>query len=209
MASRRWPGSRGLGSLRARLRPLGIVLAVVVVGLVLVGQGIFLARAIGGGVWNTSASSGVIPTRGSLSHRLEAVLTGALGSSDRGVRRFMIVHLSRSPGRKLSAVTVRWAINDDLSAGTVGNGAQADAYTMLRDIFISGLPVGSVRLDGTYPMPDGRGHMHETVVMRLAMSTAVAATIGNIGWDNLDPQTAWPLIDRLYVNPQVQPLPQE
>jgi hypothetical protein len=191
------------------MRSIGFGLAAAVVTLVIIGQVIFLARALGSGVWNASDSSALVPTHGTLTHRLQVALGAALGGGDRGVRRFEVVRIAPSGSQsKLSTVNVRWAINDDISAGTVGNGAQDDVYAAFRDVFSAGLPLASVRLDGTYPMSDRHGSTRETVVIRVAMSRSTAATIGRIGWENLDPQTAWPLIDRLYVNPQFQPLPQ-
>lgn len=201
------PGRRLAGR---GIRSIGFGLAAVVVTLVIIGQGIFLARALGSGVWNASDSSALVPTHGTLTHRVQVALGAALGGSDRGVRRFEVVRVAPSGLKsKLSTVTVRWAINDDISAGTVGNGAQDDVYAAFRDIFSAGLPLASVHLDGTYPVSKSHGSTRETVVIRVAMSRPTATTIAKIGWENLDPQTAWPLVDRLYVNPQFEPLPQE
>jgi hypothetical protein len=41
--------------------------------------------------------------------------------------------------------------------------------------------------------------------MRLSMNRRIANLIGNVGWDNFDPQTLWPLVQRLYINPNLQP----
>lgn len=187
-------------------RKLGFVLAGIVVALVLIGQLIFLARIISSGSLTSSSTTVQVPKTGSLAHRLDAVLANALGPSDRGVRRFAITAVHPAGGH-FSAVSMTWAINSDISAGTIGNGAQADVYLMLRDIYTSGLPVASVRLAGTYPLSNRRGKAQETVVMRLAMTRKEAATAAEGGWENLDAQTLWPLVDRIYVNPQVQPLP--
>lgn len=208
----RFPSGNEPGGRPARrgMRSIGFGLAAAVVTLVIIGQGIFLARALGSGVWNASDSSALVPAHGTLAHRLHVALGSALGSSDRGVRRFEVVRVSPSGSQsKLSTATVRWAINDDISTGTVGNGAQADVYAVFRDVFTAGLPLASVRLDGTYPLSDGHGVARETVVMRVSMSRSTATSIGKIGWENLDPQSAWPLVDRLYVNSQFEPLPQE
>jgi hypothetical protein len=186
-------------------RRIKIVLASIVVALVLIGQGMVLVRSLG----NAGALSGysVQPTglQGqTLTHRLDSILGNVLGPSDRGVRRFTIVRISPVAGsRGLKAVTISWAINNDISAGSVGNGAEADVYAVLRGIYTAGLPIALVRLDGTYPTAR---KTRETTVMRLAMSRKVAKTIANVGWDNMDPQTLWPLVVREYVAPAFQPL---
>lgn len=177
------------------------------VAVILAGQIIFLVRTVRSGAWMGGVNAAPVPTKGPLSHRLDVALANALGSSDRGVRRFSIAGIHEDASNpRLSSVSVRWAINDDLSAGTLGNGAAADVYLMLRDIFTAHLPIALVRLDGTYPVRNGRGHARETVVMRLAMRRSVATMAGNMGWDSLDSQTLWPLVDRISVNPQFQPL---
>jgi hypothetical protein len=192
------------------VRRFGVGLACTVVALIILGQVLFLVKAARSGAWTSAASVPRIPTTGSLSYRLSVVLSGALGSSDRGVRRFEVTRTrADTANHRLSTVGVRWAINNDLSAGTIGNGAVQDVYLMLRDIFTSGLRIATVNLSGTYPMRDRLGHTHETVVMRLAMTRRVAAIADKTGWDNLDSQTLWPLTIRHYVNAEFQPLPSD
>lgn len=197
-----------LSSRRSGLpRKIGIGLATIVVALILIGQAIFLVQAINSGALFGTAAS--VPTTGSLSHRLDVVLGNALGTSDRGVRRFTVTSIRPyTPDRSLKAVTVTWAINSNLAAGSIGNGAQADVYITLRDIYTSGLPVGAVRLSGTYPVSGAHGN-RESVVMRVAMNRTTASTIGRIGWDNLSAQEVWPLVDRIYVQAAFQPLTSE
>jgi hypothetical protein len=78
-----------------------------------------------------------------------------------------------------------------------------DAYSILRSLFTSGLPIGTVQLTGTYP---NRQSNHDVTVMRLSMSRTVARTITQAGWDTMDPQTVWPLLARHYVAQGFQPL---
>jgi hypothetical protein len=178
-------------------RRIGIALGAAVFALVLVGQGLFVAEAIRGG----TAASAPPRTTGPASHRLEVALLRALGPSDRGVPRLRlrIVPLPRHRGER---VDIEWAINSDLAGGTVGNGAAAEVYTMLRIIYSSHLPVSAVNLTGTYPV-GARGR--DSVVMRLAMGRKTASLVGSIGWDNVDPLTLWPLVERDYVAPSLQP----
>lgn len=183
------------GWARTVLRRLGFGVGVLVFTLVLVGQGIFLSRSLGGG------TEPAAPPSGSLSHRLHVILARALGPSDRGVQRFRILRIA-SVHTNQKAVDITWAINDDLSGGTIGNGAEAEVYTMLRDLYSANLPIALVRLDGTYPLAAGK---RDAIVMRLSMDRRTAALIDKVGWDTLDPQTLWPLVQRTYVNPALQP----
>ncbi|GAC1442806.1 MAG: hypothetical protein NVSMB52_00450 [Chloroflexota bacterium] len=184
-----------------------MTLAGLIVALVLIGQIVFLVRGATSGNLITAGSTQSIPRTGTLSHRLDSVLTNALGAGDRGVQRFHVVRVTPLIGAThMSNVTVTWAINNNISAGTLGNGAQSDAYAVLRDIYTSGLHIGAVSLSGTYPMSGTRGRTRESVVMRLAMSRSRAEMVRKIGWDSFDAQTLWPLVDRLYIHPQFQPL---
>lgn len=196
------PGSRpGTGVARV----VGIGAASLVVLMVLIGQGLFLVQSVRSGTWTTQHVA--VARTGTLKHRIDVTLAGALGGSDRGVPRFVVTQIRRDgAGSRLRVVRMRWSINNDLSAGTVGNGGQADVYAILRDLYTARLPLARVDLTGTYPMPSG-GHMRETVVMRLGISRSTASVVTKAGWDTFDPQTFWPLVTRYYVDPQLQPLP--
>jgi hypothetical protein len=187
-------------------RRVGIALAGLVVTLILTGQAIYLARAVQTGLYSGISSGTQAPHHGSLESRLSAVIGDALGPSDRSVRRFRVTSVRVEPNDSRRYIAaVRWAIDNDLTAGTVGNGAEVDVYAALRAIFTSDLPVSAVRLTGTYPM-ERRGKTRETVVMRLEMDQAAARLVQQTGWDELDPQTLWPLLHRQYVDPALQPL---
>ena len=178
------------------------------VALILTGQIIFLVNAARSGAMMGAGTD--VPRGGTFRHRVAAVLNNALGPNDRGVHRFQLKVVFPATGnRTLSAIEVQWAINNDLSAGTIGNAAEADVYLMLRDLYTSGLPIAAVQLTGTYPIRTAAGRTRETAVMRLAMSRSIAMTIARTGWDNLDAQEVWPLVERSYVNPQFQPLSPE
>jgi hypothetical protein len=174
-----------------------------VVALVLVGQGIFLVRALSSEGAEYTAPA---PTHGTLAQRINAVLSAALGPSDRGVRRYRLTSIIADTAHPaLRDVGITWAINDDVAAGSIGNGAQQDVYTVLRDLYTASLPLALVRLTGTYPMRQG-DPVQEMVVMRLSMDWRTAQTIGQVGWDTMDPETVWPLVTRQLVAPAMQPI---
>lgn len=188
-------------------RTIKFGLAGVVVALIVIGQVLYLVHAAQSG---SLSDTQTVPGHGSLRHRLDVALTNALGPSDRAVRRFHISALQSDPRHhSMWAADITWAINNDLSSGTVGNGAASDVYAMVRNVYTAHLPISTLRMNGTYPMRGAAGRSRETVVMRLEMRAAVVRTVASAGWDNLDPQTFWPLVDRLYVNPAVQPMSSE
>ncbi len=191
---------------RSPLRRLGIGLAVLVVGVVLTGQVMFVVGAFqSGGMANGGGASPPLPTSGTLTHRLNVILAEVLGSSDRGVARFRILHVQSVPGSNVKSISLTWAINNDLSGGTIGNGAQMDVYAILRGIYSTYLPITQVHMDGTYPLPGSDGRARERVGMRLSMDRRVATMIGKVGWDSLDAQSVWPLVHREFVDPNLQP----
>jgi hypothetical protein len=189
------------------VRTIGFALGGALVALILIGQVIFLVNAQRAGLLNGSGGVVIAPRTGSLSHRLDVILNTVLGPSDRGVRRFRIDRIrSDAVHPRLRDIHLTFAINSDLSAGTVGNGAATDVYAMLRAIYTARLPIARVDLTGTYPLPDRSGRTRETTVMRLSMDRTTAEVVARTGWDSLDAETLWPLVTRSYVNREFQPV---
>lgn len=162
---------------------------VVVSCLIVMGQIFAAVHSLGS---DQSALS--IPAHGSLRQRVSAIVADSLGPSDRGVRRYQIDSLT--PGRVL---TLTWSINNDVSNGTVGDGAAADVYGVLYNL-ATHATLTDVRLVGTYPI-QGR----EQTVMRLEAGPKVLHLLHSVGSDGLDPQALWPLLRRDYVNPALAP----
>jgi len=178
-----------------------------VVAVVLFGQLLFLIRIVTDvGNEGFGAPAVAVPRTGTLAHRIDVVLTSSLGPSDRGVRRYHLAGVQRDPRHPHQLIlSITWSINNDLSEGTVGNGAASDVYLMLRNLYSSRLPIATIRLRGTYPVPAGHGRSRETTVMRLDLDRQVATLINRAGWDSLDAQALWPLVNRRYVAPDFQP----
>ena len=185
----------------------GRLCAGVVVAVVLFGQLLFLIRIVTDvGVEGFGAPAVAVPRTGTLAHRIDVVLTSSLGPSDRGVQRYRLAGVQRDVSHPHQVdLTIIWSINNDLSEGTLGNGAASDVYLMLRNLYSSHLPIATIRLRGTYPVPDRHGHSRETTVMRLDLDRPVATLINREGWDSLDAQALWPLVNRRYVAPDFQP----
>lgn len=135
-----------------------------------------------------------VPTHASLRQRVSVLVADSLGPSDRGVPRF---HIDSLISRRTLSLT--WSINNDISNGTVGDGAAADVYGILYNL-ATHVSLTRVRLNGTYRL-DSR----EQVVMRVAAGQPVLHLLRSVGTDGLDPRTLWPLLQRSYVNPAVAP----
>lgn len=189
---------------------VGIALAVVVTLLILAGQIIFLNRSLRSGAFTSSVSPSMVPITGDITHRLQVAFAGALGPSDRGVRRFSVTHVRvDTSNQRLTDAVVVWAINDDLSEGTIGNEGQAEAYAMVRNVFTASLPVASLSLQGTFAVSGADGRKREKVVMKLSIDRSVAAAIQRVGWDGVEPGMLWPMLRRSYVDPTFEPLAPE
>jgi hypothetical protein len=189
---------RGLaGSRRAKIAFLALIAAAVVI------EQVVFTIADMSSAHHTSQPARVAQPR-TLRGKLNLALYQALGGSDRGVRRFRVLSIgSGRTANRYKTVTVRWSINNDLSAGTLGDAAEADVYLILSHIFSLHEPIGRVNLVGTYPMDTHRG---EQPVVRVWMDRKTANVIGQGGWGTVDAQTVWPLVHRVYVNPDFVPV---
>lgn len=160
-----------------------------------------VAFLLGGGVGGTKqapvrrAQAGTLTLAG----RIEARVAEALGRSDRGVRRFRLTALRADPRHKgLYALSLTWAINGDLSLGSISASAQLDVYLVLRALYTAPLPLSTVRLTGTFGDRDKQGHVVEAPVVVVGMDRAVARAVD---WQNMDATEVWPLVHRYVERP--------
>ena len=138
-----------------------------------------------------------VPT--SLRGRVAALVASALGPSDRGVQRFRITGLPLAPsGHGQRSVSLTWAINGDLSLGSVSAGAQLEVYLVLRTLYSAHLPLSMVRMTGTFGQQNRRGRDVEVPVMIVGLD---AATARLVDWQDMDASTVWPLLHRYMVRP--------
>jgi hypothetical protein len=189
-------------SSRRVMRGIAIAFAGIILCLILAGQALYLTHAVSDGSFGVGT---VVKMHGSTAQQLRTAVGASLGTTGRGVPRFRITDLRPDRGnRRLWDAGITWQINNDLYAGTVGNGAEGDVYAMLRSVYGAHLPIASLRLTGVYPL-HGSGRP-EVPVMRLSMDRQTAQRIDQMGWDTVDPETVWPMVTRSYVAPQFQPL---
>jgi len=180
---------------KPRLRPK--LLLPLALGLILVVEQLVFLR--GGNSSSASTPPAARSVSGSLSTRVSSVVAQALGPSDRRVTRFHIDSLSpdtANPGKRVLSLT--WAINGDLTMGSVSAGAQVETFLLLHNLYTSHLPLSDVRLTGTFGDHDRAGRAIEVPVLKLELS---ARTASALDWTALDDTTLWPLIHRLYIRP--------
>jgi hypothetical protein len=131
--------------------------------------------------------------------RVDTAVNEALGPSDRHARRFAVQSLTPDEHKQgQSILHLRWAINGNLALGSVSAWAQFEAYSLMEGLFTSGLPLSSVDLTGTFGDHDANGHAVEVKVLQVSLDSATAALLD---WGNLDANSVWPLLHRVYVRP--------
>lgn len=164
------------------------------VALLLVGEQVVF---FSGGAAGTTGAPAARPLQATLSGTIQALAGGALGRSDRGVRRFWLTDLRADPRHPaLRMVRLTWAINGDLSMGSVSAGAQIEVLLLLKALYTAQLPISMVRLTGTFGEhgPDGRGV--EVPVLEVGLDGATAQLID---WETMDATSLWPLLHRYMV----------
>ncbi|MDQ2827465.1 MAG: hypothetical protein M3Y74_00220 [Chloroflexota bacterium] len=150
------------------------------------------------------SASSVRPHHGTAAHlpdtqRISMLVADALGASDRGVKRVQLVGARADPTHKgARIVTLTWAINGDLSLGSVSSGAQLDVYLILQNLYTAHLPISDIRMTGTFGERGSHGHDREVPVMIVGMDAAVARVID---WQNMDATTVWPLVHHYMIRP--------
>lgn len=134
-----------------------------------------------------------------LSGHINAILYDVMGNSDRGIQRFHIDSLTPDPHFPgLKDLTVHWAINFDLSAGSVGRGAQMDVYYSLERLYQAHVPLATIRMIGTFANKNAKGQYFEQRVLDVSLTKPVADLIV---WNTIDDQTLWPILHHAYTMP--------
>jgi len=153
------------------------------------------------------SASSVRPHQGMAAHlsdarRVSLLIADALGPGDRGVTRVQLVGARADPVHKgARIVTLTWAINGDLSLGSVSSAAQLDVYLVLQNLYTAHLPISDVRMTGTFGERDSHGHDREVPVMTVGMDAATARVID---WQNMDATTVWPLVHHYMIRPNFE-----
>ena len=132
----------------------------------------------------------------SLDHEIREVL----GSSNRDVPRVEeVTPICVDSG---CDITVKWAINDNLTSELRIYGAQRDATDILEAISNSELEIEYVRLAGTFSMVDSYGNVSEDIVLKLFFSPE---TIEKINFENFLPDNIYNIADGKDIHPELIP----
>ena len=97
------------------------------------------------------------------------------------------------------ALTITYAIRDNLNQGLVASGAAIDATKILELTHDSGLPVRIVQLKGTFSMVDKLGNAEEAEVINALYS---GETLGKINFDNFLFKNIWSVSENASVHPE-------
>ena len=90
------------------------------------------------------------------------------------------------------AVTVQWAINDNLTSGLRKGGARRDVVDILKAVHESGVPYESILVVGTFPLVDLLGNASETPVVRAVYDQS---TVEQINWDGFQSDNVYRIAD--------------
>ena len=179
-----------------RALPLKRAALALVAAALIAEQAVFFLGGSGGHKSHSAAAPSPATT---FSAQAAAIVGAALGPSDRGVLRFRLTAVGRDPhdrGRRMVSLT--WAINGDLSLGSVSAGAQADVFLLLRGLYSSRLPISMVRLTGTFGRRGVHGDDVEVPVLIVGLNRATARLID---WQNMDAGMVWPLLHHFMERP--------
>jgi hypothetical protein len=183
MGDTRGPGHNWLTKAWVSKRSRILLMAVLI--LALAAEQVYFLR----GSTAQSAATPVVPAGAGVPGQLRALAMNALGPSDRGARRSSLT--ATSDKRHRYAVVMTWAINGDLSMGSVSDGAELEAYLTLRAFYSSGLPLSSVRMTGTFADRAPGGGTQEVPVLSIGLDQNVAR---QISWSAVDAGSLWPLL---------------
>lgn len=119
----------------------------------------------------------------------------ALGDSNRDVDRLAPITLVDGH------VSIRWAINDNLTEGLIKDGARIDAVEILQALHDTGIAYATVTLEGTFPLVDQLGNSSEE---RVVLVTYPAELVDQINFEGFDFKNAFEITDDVFVHPAFQ-----
>ena len=120
-----------------------------------------------------------------------------LGSANRDVPRLESIEINEGAG----IITVRWAINDNITDNFRIYGARRDASSILQTITKSEIQFERVALRGTFSMVDIYGNAEEAEVFRLIFDRS---TFEKINWESFLYDNIYLIADSATVHPAFQ-----
>ena len=127
---------------------------------------------------------------------LRSALARELGTVNReGVKRLSTVKLDNGQ------LTVKWAIDDNLTENMIKTGARLDVQNILKTVKASDVDASVIVLRGTFAMQDAYGNASEDVVMTL---TYFDSTLAKMQLANLTGDQVVALADEQFIVPAFQ-----
>jgi len=127
---------------------------------------------------------------------LKISIEDKLSSANRDVPRVDIEIIEGA-----GVITVRWAINDNLTEGFIISGAKRDASAILQIISESEIRFERAALRGTFSLVDAFGNAEEAEVFRLIFDRS---TFEKINWDSFPYNNIYLIADSATVHPAFQ-----
>ncbi|MEX1095339.1 MAG: hypothetical protein WED34_04785 [Planctomycetales bacterium] len=125
--------------------------------------------------------------------RLRHEITEVLGSSNReGVMKVKEIDV------RGDAVTVRFAIDDNLTEGYIKSGAKVDIVAILKAVQASGFSYRTVTVAGSFSMADKLGNASEDEVLRV---TYQRSTVERINWSGFDNDNLYDIGESVWLHP--------
>lgn len=164
---------------------------------VIAGTGIALVVGVFG--WFFVESSGGLTSSPAVPDlpqtELEFQVTSALGSSNRDATRVSDARLLNDQ------ITIRWAINDNLSEGFVKDTARLEATEILEAIAGLDVDYDVALLEGTFPLVDQLGNESEELVVSGSWDSSL---IDQINFENFNFKSVFDIAEDVFIHPAFQ-----
>ncbi len=146
--------------------------------------------------WSTTTAAGAIDGPAIDVDELAEQIHAKLGKSNRDIDKVASVRLAKK------VITIKWAIDDNITGDLLKRGAMMDAVEILELVEESAIVYDHVRLRGTFVMVDIKGNESEDVVVDATYSFD---ELLGVNWMNFLTDNVWTLADAAKIHPEFRP----
>lgn len=130
--------------------------------------------------------------------RFRKTIKDALGSgTNRDIPKITNIGFSIGPNELLN-ITVRFAIDDNLTEGFIKRGAKRDIEETIEKISKSGQAFHQIQMEGTFVLSDVRGNVSEDLVVR---ATYLKTELDRVNWGNFLTDNVYLIADTTFIHP--------
>lgn len=126
---------------------------------------------------------------------MRRIVRETLGSSNRDAQRVEEVWVNNA-----GWVQIRWAINDNLTAGLIKNSAKKDIMDVGEALCEAGYCDG-LTMQGSFPLVDQYGNTNEVTVVGVVFTPE---TLARINWESLLLKNVYVVADSVELHPTFQ-----